>query len=66
MTISNGCCWRGGGMAISLGDECYRVGPYMHHGKMREAILAHSGEALSARRSFEALPAYDRDASSSF
>jgi hypothetical protein len=39
-------------------------GPYMHHGKfttMREAILAHSGEALKSRQSFEALPAYDRD-----
>ena len=39
-------------------------GPYLHHGKfttMREAILAHSGEALGSRQSFEALPAYDRD-----
>jgi len=39
-------------------------GPYMHHGKfttMREAILAHSGEALSSRQNFEALPPYDRD-----
>jgi CxxC motif-containing protein (DUF1111 family) len=39
-------------------------GPYMHHGKfttMREAILAHSGEALSSRQAFEALSAYDRD-----
>jgi len=39
-------------------------GPYMHHGKfttMREAILAHSGEALSSRQSFESLPAHDRD-----
>jgi hypothetical protein len=39
-------------------------GPFMHHGKfttMREAILAHSGEALASRQSFEALPAYDRD-----
>ena len=39
-------------------------GPYMHHGKfttMREAILAHSGEALSSRQGFEVLPAYDRD-----
>jgi Di-haem oxidoreductase, putative peroxidase len=39
-------------------------GPYMHHGKfttMREAILAHSGEALSSRQSFDALPTYDRD-----
>jgi len=39
-------------------------GPYMHHGKfttMREAILAHSGEALISRQSFESLSAYDRD-----
>ena len=39
-------------------------GPYMHHGKfttMREAILAHSGEALAARQTFEALSSYDRD-----
>jgi hypothetical protein len=39
-------------------------GPYMHHGKfttMREAILAHSGEALASRQSFEALSPYDRD-----
>jgi CxxC motif-containing protein (DUF1111 family) len=39
-------------------------GPYMHHGKfttMREAVLAHSGEALQSRESFEALSSYDRD-----
>src|SRR5579863_2809442 len=39
-------------------------GPYMHHGKfttMREAILAHSGEALMVRQSFEAMTEYDRD-----
>jgi hypothetical protein len=39
-------------------------GPYMHHGKfttMREAILAHSGEAMKSRQGFEALSAYDRD-----
>jgi hypothetical protein len=38
--------------------------PYMHHGKfttIREAILAHSGEALSSRQGFETLSAYDRD-----
>ena len=28
---------------------------------MREAILAHSGEALASRRAFEALGTYDRD-----
>ena len=36
----------------------------MHHGKfttMREAILAHSGEALGSRESFEALGSSDRD-----
>ena len=39
-------------------------GPYMHHGKfttIREAVLAHSGEALQAREAFQRLPAYDRD-----
>ena len=39
-------------------------GPYMHHGKfttMRAAILAHSGEALRSRQSFESVSAYDRD-----
>ena len=39
-------------------------GPYMHHGKfttMREAILAHSGEALQSREAFENLTSYDRD-----
>jgi len=39
-------------------------GPYMHHGKfttMREAILAHSGEALPPRETFQRLPSYDQD-----
>lgn len=39
-------------------------GPYMHHGKfttMREAILAHSGEALQTRQAFQRLSDYDRD-----
>jgi hypothetical protein len=39
-------------------------GPYMHHGKfttMREAILAHSGEALASRQVFEGLPSSQRD-----
>jgi hypothetical protein len=38
--------------------------PYFHHGRfttMRQAILAHAGEALDSRRAFEKLPAYDRD-----
>ena len=29
---------------------------------MREAVLAHSGEAEDSRRRFEGLSAYDRDA----
>jgi hypothetical protein len=40
------------------------VPPFFHHGKfttMREAILAHAGEALAQRQAFEALSAYDRD-----
>ncbi len=39
-------------------------GPYMHHGKfttMREAILAHSGEALQSREAFQRLTPYARD-----
>jgi Di-haem oxidoreductase, putative peroxidase len=39
-------------------------GPYMHHGKfttMREAVLAHSGEALQARQAFQSLASYDSD-----
>jgi hypothetical protein len=39
-------------------------GPYMHHGKfttMREAIVAHSGEALQPRETFQRLPSYDQD-----
>ena len=38
--------------------------PYFHHGKfvtLREAILAHSGEALAARQAFEALLPSGRD-----
>ena len=36
----------------------------MHHGKfttMREAVLAHAGEAFSSRQAFEALPPYEKD-----
>jgi hypothetical protein len=39
-------------------------GPFMHHGKfttMREAILAHSGEALVSSQSFQSLTSSDRD-----
>ena len=35
-----------------------------HHGlytTMREAVLAHSGEALASRQAFEALSPFDRD-----
>lgn len=38
--------------------------PYFHHGKfttLREAVLAHAGEALAARQAFDALSDYDRD-----
>ena len=39
--------------------------PYFHHGlftTLRQAILAHSGEAKSSRVAFQALPAAERDA----
>jgi cytochrome c peroxidase len=39
--------------------------PYFHHGQfttLREAVLAHAGEALEARLSFESLNDYGRDA----
>ena len=38
-------------------------GPFMHHGKfttIREAVLAHSGEALATRLAFTALSSYDQ------
>jgi cytochrome c peroxidase len=38
--------------------------PYFHHGRfttLREAVLAHSGEALASRRSFQAASEYDQD-----
>lgn len=38
--------------------------PYFHHGKfttIREAVLAHSGEALNSRERFQSLPTYDSD-----
>jgi hypothetical protein len=41
------------------------TGPYFHHGlyaTMREAILAHYGEADAARAAFEALTDHERDA----
>jgi hypothetical protein len=39
--------------------------PFYHHGQystMREAVLAHCGEALASRVAFEALPASEQDA----
>jgi cytochrome c peroxidase len=39
--------------------------PYFHHGQfttLREAVLAHAGEALASRRAFEALRSYEQDA----
>jgi len=39
-------------------------GPFMHHGKfttMREATLAHSGEALASRQAFVSLNPYEQD-----
>jgi hypothetical protein len=39
-------------------------GPFMHHGKfttMREATLAHSGEALASRQAFVSLNPYGQD-----
>ena len=38
--------------------------PYFHHGlftTLREAVVAHSGEALLSRKAFEALPDYDKN-----
>ena len=39
--------------------------PYFHHGKfttLREAVLAHAGEALESRKAYEALTVSDQDA----
>lgn len=39
-------------------------GPYFHHGQfttMREAILAHAGEAAASRGAFDALSAHEQD-----
>ena len=38
--------------------------PFYHHGMfttMRQAVLAHAGEAMEAKRAFEGLQKYDRD-----
>ena len=38
--------------------------PFFHHGKfttMRQAVLAHSGEALASRQAFQALSKYEQD-----
>jgi hypothetical protein len=39
--------------------------PFFHHGlftTLRQAILAHAGEALASRQAFQALPPYEQDA----
>jgi hypothetical protein len=39
--------------------------PFFHHGRfttMREAVLAHAGEALATRTAFLALPSFEQDA----
>jgi CxxC motif-containing protein (DUF1111 family) len=39
--------------------------PYFHHGRfttLREAVLAHAGEALDSRAAFQALPAAEQNA----
>lgn len=44
---------------------CANEPPYFHHGRfttLREAVLAHSGEALRERQAFQALPSPDQDA----
>jgi hypothetical protein len=38
--------------------------PFFHHGKfttMRQAVLAHAGEALASRQAFQSLPKYEQD-----
>jgi len=38
--------------------------PFMHHGQfttMRQAVLAHAGEALTSRTAFQALASYDQN-----
>lgn len=43
---------------------CANEPPYFHHGlftTLREAVLAHSGEAVESREGFEHLSSYDRD-----
>jgi hypothetical protein len=43
---------------------CANEPPYFHHGlftTLRQAVLAHSGEALQSRRQFDQLDQYDKD-----
>jgi len=43
---------------------CANESPFFHHGQyttLREAILAHAGEALATRQAFQALSDYDQD-----
>jgi Di-haem oxidoreductase, putative peroxidase len=44
---------------------CANMPPFFHHGRfttLREAVLAHNGEALRERLAFQARPEYDQDA----
>lgn len=44
---------------------CANQPPYFHHGlftTMRQAIIAHSGEALASREQYQHLPEYEQDA----
>ncbi len=44
---------------------CANEPPYFHHGRLttlREAVTAHSGEALKERKAYQALPMSDQDA----
>jgi CxxC motif-containing protein (DUF1111 family) len=43
---------------------CANEPPYFHHGlftTLRDAVMAHAGEALASREAFEKLPPYDQD-----
>lgn len=43
---------------------CANEPPFFHHGlftTLRQAVLAHHGEALAERRAFQELPAYEQD-----
>lgn len=43
---------------------CANEAPYFHHGlftTLRQAVLAHSGEAIESRKTFQGLSKYDQD-----